>query len=475
MDNEDYKKQAREIINELLGYSYSQIFDIAPAEQKLKDLQSLYPNSIEVLIGLMLAAIMLGNRQSALELSDKIWNIGGEISDFFELIYTDCLLNLTEVKKAGILLQSRLANIAANLEFFYMPMAKYSLLSTNLNIISQISQYPNVDELEFPLFDFANNHAFDATSKDFAAMMTVLMNEAKNNICAFDYNLVNGYFVELIFFTDLDIEQNQNLLKKIDEKINGYFLSMNRERMDDIGFKLLNIKNHLPWVADQSYCGVIIAPDEVDLAKIGLNFSIPSARSFLVKFEATSCAFSVELNKTNLFLCSVEVLSVLVSVKSTATTICRREVSEFILSTFALSTLVFRIQSGLSEADKTRALTPTQLEKAEINKQYALYTISYMQERLNNELEQRNGKALELKDLPCIEKVVDTAKANPNPMLRIAAIASLSHIARPEYKADLSTIFNLAKSDEDVRVQEAATKAEEALSNIQNANAQPAA
>ncbi len=250
MDNEDYKKQAREIINELLGYSYSQIFDIAPAEQKLKDLQSLYPNSIEVLIGLMLAAIMLGNRQSALELSDKIWNIGGEISDFFELIYTDCLLNLTEVKKAGILLQSRLANIAANLEFFYMPMAKYSLLSTNLNIISQISQYPNVDELEFPLFDFANNHAFDATSKDFAAMMTVLMNEAKNNICAFDYNLVNGYFVELIFFTDLDIEQNQNLLKKIDEKINGYFLSMNRERMDDIGFKLLNIKNHLPWVAD---------------------------------------------------------------------------------------------------------------------------------------------------------------------------------------------------------------------------------
>lgn len=132
-------------------------------------------------------------------------------------------------------------------------------------------------------------------------------------------------------------------------------------------------------------------------------------------------------------------------------------------------------QEELSEADKTKVLTPTQLEKAEINKQYALYTISYMQERLNNELEQRNGKALELKDLPCIEKVVDTAKANPNPMLRIAAIASLSHIARPEYKADLSTIFNLAKSDEDVRVQEAATKAEEALSNIQNANAQPAA
>ena len=120
-------------------------------------------------------------------------------------------------------------------------------------------------------------------------------------------------------------------------------------------------------------------------------------------------------------------------------------------------------QEQLTEEEKTKALTPTPLEKAEINKQYALYTISYMQERLNNELEKRNGKALELKDLPCIDQVIDAAKANPNPMIRIGALASLSHIARPEYKADLQTIFDLAKADEDTRVQEAATKAAESL------------
>lgn len=120
-------------------------------------------------------------------------------------------------------------------------------------------------------------------------------------------------------------------------------------------------------------------------------------------------------------------------------------------------------QEQLSEADKAKAMTPTPLEKAEINKQYALYTISYMQERLNNELEKRNNKALELKDLPCIEQVINTAKSNPNPMLRIGALASLSHIARPEYKADLTTIFDLAKADEDTRVKDAATKAAESL------------
>lgn len=117
----------------------------------------------------------------------------------------------------------------------------------------------------------------------------------------------------------------------------------------------------------------------------------------------------------------------------------------------------------LSDADKAKATTPAPLEKAEINKQYALYTIAYMQERLNSELEKRNNSALELKDLPCIETVITTAKENQNPMLRIGALAALSHIARPEYKADLTTIFELAKSDEDARVQESATKALEAL------------
>ena len=116
-------------------------------------------------------------------------------------------------------------------------------------------------------------------------------------------------------------------------------------------------------------------------------------------------------------------------------------------------------ENELSEADKEKAKTPSPLEKAVINKQYALYTIAYLQERLNNELVKRGGKALELKDLPQIDKVVDTVKSNPTPVLRSAGLAALAHIARPEYKEDLTTIFELAKADEDPQVQEAANKA----------------
>ncbi len=115
--------------------------------------------------------------------------------------------------------------------------------------------------------------------------------------------------------------------------------------------------------------------------------------------------------------------------------------------------------STLKEDEKVKASTPTPLEQAERNKQHALYTISFMQELLNSEIQKRNGQALELKDLPCIDTVIEAAKNNPNPSIRVGAIASLSYIARPEYKDDLKTIFDIAKSDEDARVQEAAQNA----------------
>ncbi len=123
-------------------------------------------------------------------------------------------------------------------------------------------------------------------------------------------------------------------------------------------------------------------------------------------------------------------------------------------------------ENELSEEEKVKATTPSPLEEAEINKQCSLYTIAFMQERLNNELEKKNGKALELSELPYIDLVIDTAKSNQNPKLRVGALAALSHIQRPEYKDDLKTIFDLAKTDEDVNVQESANKALERLNSI---------
>ena len=120
----------------------------------------------------------------------------------------------------------------------------------------------------------------------------------------------------------------------------------------------------------------------------------------------------------------------------------------------------------LSEAEKIKAETPSPLEKAEINKQYAIYTIAFMQELLNKELTARNNPIVSLENLPCIEDVINAVKSNPNPIIRVSGIAALSHIARPEYKENLTTIFELAKSDEDERVKEAADNALGVLASV---------
>ena len=252
MEQSEVKQQARSFIDELLTYSYAQIFDILPTEKKLQELHEQSPNSIEVLIGLMFAAIMLGKRQEALDISDKIWTIGGELSDFFELIYTNNLLNLGEIERARIILEARLANIGDNLQNFYMVMTKYALLSGRLTLLQQISDYPNMYERESDLFDFAESHALNFSIKDYRAIIRIILDNLKDVLCAWEYNMYLHEGIELVFYTSLDIPQNEKLQEQLFEKINGYFTSMEQPPLEDLFLLLQNIKLHPAWIETKS-------------------------------------------------------------------------------------------------------------------------------------------------------------------------------------------------------------------------------
>lgn len=128
-------------------------------------------------------------------------------------------------------------------------------------------------------------------------------------------------------------------------------------------------------------------------------------------------------------------------------------------------------ETELTPEQATKAATLSPLEEAEFNKQFALYTLAFMQERLNNEVTQKGGEVIALKDLPSIETVINGVKSNPNPNVRLSALAALSYIAKPEYKQDLATIFELAKADEDANVQQEATTALENLNKLPDAAA----
>lgn len=120
----------------------------------------------------------------------------------------------------------------------------------------------------------------------------------------------------------------------------------------------------------------------------------------------------------------------------------------------------------LSEAEDKLAKTITPMEQAERNKSYAMFTSAIMQKLYGEEVTKLTGTTVPLTELPGAVHTVEQLKNNPNPMVRSSAIEALSYIQQPAYKQDLTTLFTIAKNDQDANVQEAAATALAKLEQI---------
>lgn len=113
----------------------------------------------------------------------------------------------------------------------------------------------------------------------------------------------------------------------------------------------------------------------------------------------------------------------------------------------------------VSEEETKLANTMAPKELAERNKSYALFTIALMDKLYADEVKKLTNNEVPLTELPEAVNVVNQLKDNPNPMVRASAIEALSYIQSPEYKKDLTTLFTVAKNDQDAGVVEAANAA----------------
>ena len=120
----------------------------------------------------------------------------------------------------------------------------------------------------------------------------------------------------------------------------------------------------------------------------------------------------------------------------------------------------------MTDAEKTLATTITPMEQAERNKSYAMFTTAILQKLYSEEVAKLTNTSVPLTELPGAVTIVEQLKNNPNPMVRTSAIEALSYIQQPEYKADLNTLFTIAKNDQDKNVQEAATAALDKLNKM---------
>ncbi len=120
----------------------------------------------------------------------------------------------------------------------------------------------------------------------------------------------------------------------------------------------------------------------------------------------------------------------------------------------------------ISDQEKALATTITPMEQAERNKSYAMFTSAILEKLYADEVQKLTGTTVPLTELPGAMTIVDQLKDNPNPMVRTSAIEALSYIQNPEYKKDLTTLFTIAKNDQDKGVQDAAAAALDKLNQI---------
>ena len=128
----------------------------------------------------------------------------------------------------------------------------------------------------------------------------------------------------------------------------------------------------------------------------------------------------------------------------------------------------------MTDAEKTLATTITPMEQAERNKSYAMFTTAILQKLYSDEVSKLTNTTVPLTELPGAVSIVEQLKNNPNPMVRTSAIEALSYIQQPAYKADLNTLFTIAKNDQDKNVQEAANAALAKLAQMQDQPAKTA-
>lgn len=153
-------------------------------------------------------------------------------------------------------------------------------------------------------------------------------------------------------------------------------------------------------------------------------------------------------------------------------TIITRDTSNMPGPTAEQETLRGKKFSGekLTPEQNELAETISPKEAAEMNKQYAIYTLAVVQKNFRNSVNKEASKQglepVRLNEIPEMDTVIENIKSNPSPLIREAGISALTYIAKPEDKEALNVIFSIASNDKDPIVKETAEKAKEKINNL---------
>ena len=237
------------LMDELFTLDYGDRDAIIVTEQKIYNALQQNPAQIEGLITLMLAQTMLGNRDKAKALANKIWEIGGELPRFFELIYVANLLNLGLLDMAAVLLKPRFEKLLENADYFYPVLIKFALMTGNIALLRRMEAFPDSDDDKI-LFALADVYEEVKFTYQFKNIQKQIIENAGNFLCSYEYNLYDDRDfpeIEIELYTNLDNSSCERLEKVLLTKIDAYWRSTGHEPLNNLTISVMNIKAHSAW------------------------------------------------------------------------------------------------------------------------------------------------------------------------------------------------------------------------------------
>lgn len=117
----------------------------------------------------------------------------------------------------------------------------------------------------------------------------------------------------------------------------------------------------------------------------------------------------------------------------------------------------------ITDKDKALAMSLSSLEQAERNKEYGLYTMAILAKVYTDEVERHTGNVVPMTDLPGASEIVDSLRYSQNAGVKIAALDALRYMNRPEYKEEMTSLFEIVAQDSNPYVARNAIMALESL------------
>ncbi|MBQ9731615.1 MAG: hypothetical protein IJV97_00820 [Alphaproteobacteria bacterium] len=240
------------LLERLYMLPFSQTSKIKDLEIRIYTELQNHPANICGLITLMFLQIMQGNRVGAKDTAYKIWDIGGELSPYFEAAYIENLLNIGLLDMAEILLKPRSEQLTSeNIKYFYSSLIKFAIITGNLDLLERLKSFYITSDDENLLYEFVEMFRIAGCVGQFKNIQKLIFDHIKNNVCAYEYNLYDdrGFAdLEIEIYTNGDEAQNQKELSVLNRKLDSYWFSCGKQRLYNHSVVFKHIREHNSWI-----------------------------------------------------------------------------------------------------------------------------------------------------------------------------------------------------------------------------------